>query len=114
MESLFEGKLVENYEIFDGDSIYIENSKLYTQEEKTLISSSNLSPATISVRVIGDSGTSQKGAKGESSAPTRTAQSISLHRLGEWKEPKEAREKANKTSGQSLCCFDSYYSPPDE
>ncbi len=53
-ESLFEGKLVDNYEIFDGDSIYIENSKLYTQEEKTLISSSNLSPSTISVRVIGE------------------------------------------------------------
>ncbi len=53
-ESLFEGKLVQNYEIFDGDSIYIENSKLYSQEEKTFISSSNLAPSTISVKVIGE------------------------------------------------------------
>ena len=33
-ESLFEGKLIDNYVIFDGDSIYIENSQILNQEEK--------------------------------------------------------------------------------
>ena len=53
-ESLFEGKLIDNYVIFDGDSIYIENSQILNQEEKTFISSTNLAPSTISVKVIGE------------------------------------------------------------
>ena len=53
-ESLFEGRLIDNYVIFDGDIIYIENSKMHTLEEKTFISSTNLAPSTINVKVIGE------------------------------------------------------------
>ena len=48
------GGIIKDYEIFDGDSIYVERSLNTKPEEKILISSSNLSRSTITVTVIGE------------------------------------------------------------
>ncbi len=44
----------EYYEIFDGDSIFVSSSEKSTQKEKAFLSSTNLAPATITVKVIGE------------------------------------------------------------
>ena len=53
-DTLLKGGLIKNYEIFDEDSIYVENSEFSSQEEKLFISTTNLAPSTITVRVIGE------------------------------------------------------------
>ena len=53
-DNLLSGSLIRNHEIFDDDTIFVGNSNISTQKEKTFISSTNLSPSTISVRVIGE------------------------------------------------------------
>ncbi len=52
--TLLRGEFIKNYEIFDEDSIYVENTEISSQEEKTFISSTNLAPSTITVKVIGE------------------------------------------------------------
>ena len=54
LNTLLRGEFIKNYEIFDEDSIYVENSEISSQEEKTFISSTNLAPSTITVKVIGE------------------------------------------------------------
>lgn len=53
-DSIANGKPIRNYEVFDGDSIFVERAVKLTQFEKQKISQSNLSPATITVNVIGE------------------------------------------------------------
>ena len=42
--TISQGGFTKNYEIFDGDIISVMNSEIATQEEKSFISSTNLSP----------------------------------------------------------------------
>tara|TARA_B100001248_G_scaffold238956_1_gene203906 strand:+ start:41 stop:1117 length:1077 start_codon:yes stop_codon:yes gene_type:complete len=53
-EQFSNGGIIQNNEIFDGDSIFVERSSNTKPEEKVLISSSNLSQSTITVTVIGE------------------------------------------------------------
>ena len=39
--TLLKGEFIKNYEIFDEDSIYVENSEISSQEEKSDLISSN-------------------------------------------------------------------------
>ena len=52
-DKLVKGGFIQNYEIFDGDNIYIESSSISKQEEKNFISSTNLAKSFINVTVIG-------------------------------------------------------------
>lgn len=53
-DSFLRGGSNQYYEIFDGDSIFVSSSEKSTQKEKTFLSSTNLAPATITVKVIGE------------------------------------------------------------
>ena len=53
-DAIANGKPIRNYEVFDGDSIFVEKAVNLTQFEKQKISQSNLSPSTITVNVIGE------------------------------------------------------------
>ena len=53
-DSFLRGGSNEYYEIFDGDSIFVSSSEKSTQKEKAFLSSTNLAPATITVKVIGE------------------------------------------------------------
>lgn len=53
-DSIANGKPIRNYEVFDGDSIFVERALNLANFEKKKISKSNLSPSTITVNVIGE------------------------------------------------------------
>ncbi len=53
-DQLMMGGYIKNYQIFDGDSIYISKSSSLNQKDKNFISSTNLAPSTITVTVIGE------------------------------------------------------------
>ncbi len=53
-DGFLRGGSIENYEIFDGDSIYVSSAQKNTQQDKSFLSSTNLAPATITIKVIGE------------------------------------------------------------